>query len=72
MMHSFFIQAVNFIFKNPTPTVNNPLVRELTEKNPPVGWTIAGFLMLLLMMMIYQQVKRFIREKLRKKRVMKK
>ncbi|WP_062191048.1 hypothetical protein [Anaerolinea thermolimosa] len=68
MFNSFFSQAIDFILKNPTPTVNNPLVRELTEKTPPVGWTIAGFLILLLMMMIYQQIKKYILERFRKKR----
>lgn len=62
------ILEVSLIFvADPTPTFYNPLVREVANSPPPLGWIIAGFLLLLLVLMIYQKIKNFIKKIFKKR-----
>ncbi|BAJ63576.1 MULTISPECIES: hypothetical protein [Anaerolinea] len=51
-----------FLFYKPTPTFENPFVGEETSIHPPFGWTIAGFLLILLVSMLYSQIKKGLRQ----------
>jgi len=58
-------QAILLLISTPTP--NNPWIGEKTVINPPIGWILAGFLILLLISMIYVEIKKFIKRKFRRK-----
>ncbi len=58
-----------FLFLKPTPTFENPFVGEETSIHPPLGWTIAGFLLILLIFMLYAEIKRLIRQKFLKRKI---
>jgi hypothetical protein len=67
-MQPIFSFLLNYIFAGkPTPTVNNPWIRGTTTAEPPTGWILAGFLLLLLIVMLYQQFKSFVKRVFRKK-----
>ncbi|MEJ5314035.1 MULTISPECIES: hypothetical protein [Anaerolinea] len=58
----------NFLFLKPTPTFENPFVGEETSIHPPLGWTLAGFLLILLISMLYAEIKRAIQQKILKRK----
>lgn len=60
--------ALRLLFVVPTPTLNNPWIGEVIETKPPTGWILAGFLILLLVAMVYQEIRKFIRKKILKKK----
>lgn len=49
------------------PTPDDP-ISEVSRGNVPAGWTLAGLLILVLLFMIYQQVRNFLRRILRRAR----
>jgi hypothetical protein len=60
------ISYLYFWFQGATPTTNNPWIGDTVGSEPPTGWILAGFLILLLIGMLYQQIKRFILKKFKK------
>lgn len=57
-----------YIFQKSTPTANNPWIGDQTEISPPVGWIIAGFLLLILVFMIYAELRKFLKRVLKRKK----
>jgi hypothetical protein len=53
-------------FQGVTPTTNNPWIGGVIGSKPPTGWILAGFLILLLIGMLYQQIRRFILKKVKR------
>jgi hypothetical protein len=53
-------------FQGSTPTTNNPWIGGEVGSKPPTGWILAGFLVLLLIGMVYQQIRRFILKKVKR------
>lgn len=58
----------NLLILKPTPTFENPFVGETTSIRPPIGWTLAGFLLILLIVMLYSQIKKAIQQKIMRKK----
>ncbi len=61
------IQTTADLFQKSTPPPNNPWQGELTGITPPTGWIIAGLLILILIAMIYQEIKKLVKRLIRKK-----
>jgi hypothetical protein len=62
------IQSTLLDFAKSTPTPpNNPWIGEKTGITPPIGWTVAGLLMLLLVWMVYSEIRKFVRKLFKKK-----
>ena len=57
--------TTSMIAAAPTPT---PVTPQPGSMDPPVGWVFAGILLILLVMMLYQSIKRFILKLLKKDR----
>jgi len=53
-------------FQGATPTTNNPWIGGVIGSKPPTGWILAGLLILLLIGMLYQQIRRFIVKKFKR------
>jgi hypothetical protein len=60
------ISDLFFWFQGSTPTTNNPWIGGIIGSKPPTGWILAGLLILLLIGMLYQQIKRFILKKFKR------
>ena len=66
LSHFTIITYLYVWFQGVTPTTNNPWIGGMTGSKPPTGWILAGFLILLLIGMLYQQIKRFILKKFKR------
>lgn len=65
---AFFSNTVKSIFFWITPTPADTLQPAGAEVGPPIGWVVAGFLVLLLAVMIYQNIKSTIKRILKPKK----
>lgn len=63
----FYFSSLSGLF-GPTPTVNNPWIAGEVTSKAPTGWILAGFLLLLLVSMLYQTIRRFFQRMLKKAR----
>jgi hypothetical protein len=57
--------TTSMIAAAPTPP---PVTPQSGSVEPPVGWVFAGILLILLVMMLYQSIKRFVLKLLKKDR----
>lgn len=56
-------EITSIIVAAPTPT---PVTPQSGTNDPPVGWVFAGILLIMLVLMLYQSIKRFVLKLLKK------
>ena len=63
----YTVLTISEFFATPTPPPNNPWQGGQTGIIPPTGWILAGLLILVLIVMIYFEIRKFVKKLLKKK-----